>query len=72
MTAVSIRRETPDDDERRTVALLDALDSESEARPEPDAPLTEFEDVLLEGLACGPACSGAPYPPAGHTYPKRG
>lgn len=68
---MGFRRETRADDKRRTGALLDSLDKASETGDQ-DAPLTPFEDVLLEGLGCGPACSGSPYPPAGHTYPKRG
>jgi hypothetical protein len=66
---VSIRRETHDDDNRRTGALLDALDRASEMRPDPDADLDDFETVVLFGVAGDPAQQ---YPPAGHTYPKRG
>lgn len=65
------RRETPADDEARTVRLMDALDTMGEAG-DPEAPLTPFEDVLLEGLGCGPDCTGSPYPPTGHTYPRKG
>lgn len=66
-------RETADDDNRRTGALLDALDEASEAAdPAHEEPLSPFEEVVLEGLACGPVCTGSPYPPAGHTYPRRG
>lgn len=65
------RSETRADDEARTVRLMDALDTVCEAG-DPDAPLTPFEDVLLEGLGCGPDCTGSPYPPAGHSYPRRG
>ena len=67
----SRRPETPAQDQARTGRLLDALDQAAEAA-DPNQPLTPFEDVLLEGLGCGPACSDGPYPPAGHTYPKRG
>jgi hypothetical protein len=68
---VRFRRETRADDEARTIRLMDALDKASEAG-DPDAPLTPFEDVLLDGLGCGPDCTGSPYPPAGHTYPRKG
>jgi hypothetical protein len=68
---MSIRRETKDEDEARTGALLDALDQATDAGDQ-EAPLTAFEEVVLDGLACGPACSGAPYPPAGHSFPRRG
>ena len=66
---MSFRRETRDDDERRTKTLLDALDNATEMRPDPMAPLDEFETVVLFGVANDPA---KPYPPAGHTYPRRG
>lgn len=66
---MSFRRETRDDDNCRTDALLDALDRASEARPDPDAELGAFETVVLFGVASDP---GQPYPPAGHTYPRRG
>ncbi|MEU9523703.1 hypothetical protein [Streptomyces sp. NPDC048224] len=64
-------RETHDDDERRTKALLNALDEACESRPDPMAPLDDFETVVLFGVAGNPAAP-TPYPPAGHTYPKRG
>lgn len=66
---MSIRRETRDDDNRRTYALLDALDNATEARPDPQADLSDFETVVLFGVATDPT---QPYPPAGHTYPRRG
>ena len=65
------RRETPADDDARTVRLMDALDQAGEAGDQ-DAPLTPFEEVLLDGLGCGPDCTGSPYPPTGHTYPRKG
>lgn len=65
---MSFRRETRDD-KRRTNTLLDALDRASEMRPDPDADLDDLETVVLFGVANDPA---KPYPPAGHTYPKRG
>ncbi|MGW1365045.1 hypothetical protein ACWCQP_47665 [Streptomyces chartreusis] len=66
---MSIRRETRDDDNRRTGALLDAVD-----RAFDDGGLAQyhdpaFEDVVLFGIAGDPAQQ---YPPAGHTYPRRG
>jgi len=64
---MSLRRETSNDDKRRTYALLDALDRAAEMRP--DAELDEFETVVLFGVANDPT---QPYPPAGHKYPKRG
>lgn len=66
---MSVRRETHDDDNRRTGALLDALDRASEMRPDPDADLDDFETVVLFGVANDPS---QPYPPAGHTFPRRG
>lgn len=65
------RRETAADDYARTIRLMDALDQACEAG-DPEAPLAAFEDVLLDGLGCGPDCTGSPYPPAGHTYPRKG
>ncbi|WP_372412850.1 hypothetical protein [Streptomyces luteireticuli] len=67
---MSIWRETRDDDDRRTGALLDALDAYGEARdPHHLEPLSDFEEVVLFGVAGDPA---QPYPPAGHKYPRRG
>ena len=68
---MSIRRETHDDDHRRTGALLDAVDNAFDnamgaAALENDH---SFESVVLFGVAGDPALQ---YPPAGHTYPKRG
>lgn len=48
-----------------------ALDAACEAGDQ-DAPLTPFEDVLLDGLSCGPDCTSSPYPPTGHGYPRKG
>ncbi|MFD7918882.1 hypothetical protein ACFV3R_06630 [Streptomyces sp. NPDC059740] len=59
------RRETRDDDFDRTVRLLEAL----EDRPDPDT-RDDFEDVILTG--CVRSAHGFPYPPDGHTYPRRG
>jgi len=54
-------------DEARTSRLLDALDRATEARPDPDAELSDFETVVLFGVAYDPT---KPYPPAGHPYPR--
>ncbi|WP_063889592.1 hypothetical protein [Streptomyces niveus] len=64
--ALFSRRETQAHDDRRTYALLDALDGATEAA---DSELTEFDQVVLHGVARDPRQS---YPPPGHTYPKRG
>lgn len=69
MIVVGFFRETKDDDTRRTHALLDALDNATETSGHPDAPLTEFEEVVLFAVAYDPT---QPYPPAGHKYPRRG
>lgn len=66
---MGFRRETRDDDKRRTNSLLDALDRASEMRADPDAELDDFETTVLFGVGHDPSL---PYPPAGHTYPKRG
>ena len=54
-------------DEARTHRLLDALDRATEARPDPDAELSDFETVVLFGVGYDPT---QPYPPAGHPYPR--
>lgn len=69
---MSFRRETRDDDERRTRALLGALDRSTEMRPDPTAELSDFETVVLFGVAGDPAQPSRQYPPAGHTFPRRG
>ncbi|MFD3716259.1 hypothetical protein [Streptomyces sp. NPDC058677] len=66
---MSLRRETPDDDNRRTIALLDATDKAFEREPDGDLAV-EFEAVVMEGLLTDRAVSV--YPPAGHTFPRRG
>ncbi|WP_326813301.1 hypothetical protein [Streptomyces scopuliridis] len=60
-------RETKNDDDMRTYALLEALDASSETGTSES--LTEFETVVLFGVAYD---QSRPYPPPGHTYPKRG
>lgn len=64
------RTETHADDQARTGRLLDALDAYSEARdPHHLVPLDDFEETVLFGVAGDPAQQ---YPPAGHTYPRKG
>lgn len=71
MTAVSLRYETAADDDRRTCALLDAADIAFS--PDPATELhADFESVVMEALCCDAAHCDALYPPAGHTYPRRG
>ncbi len=66
------RTETYADDFARTGRLLEGLEAAYAARtgdPASDLPLTDFEDVVIEAAM---PLHGDPYPPAGHTYPKRG
>ncbi|MGP3636463.1 hypothetical protein ACTU45_24430 [Streptomyces sp. 24-1644] len=64
------RRETAADDAARTTLLLDGLEAAYEQRRGgEDVPLTQFEEVVLDASV---TLSGEPYPPAGHTYPKKG
>ncbi|GGV86790.1 hypothetical protein GCM10010294_67860 [Streptomyces griseoloalbus] len=65
------RRETAADDQARTTRLLNGLEAAYAARtgdPCGDADLDDFEEVIVSatGAECEP-----PYPPAGHTYPRR-
>lgn len=72
MIAVKIfgRRETAADDAARTNLLLDGLEAAYEDRRQGlDLPLTTFEEVVLDASV---TLSGEPYPPAGHTYPRKG
>lgn len=66
------RSETTADDSARTGRLLQGLEDAYVARTG-DAvdggSLTQFEEVVLEAAA---PLSGEPYPPAGHTYPRKG
>lgn len=63
-------RETQSDDDARTNRLMDGLEAAYEQRRGgEDVPLTQFEEVVLAATV---TLSGEPYPPAGHTYPKRG
>jgi hypothetical protein len=66
------RSETTRDDHARTCRLLEGLETAYADRtgdPVDGGPLTEFEEVVLEGAA---PLVGDTYPPAGHTYPRRG
>ncbi|WP_329598093.1 hypothetical protein OIE43_22400 [Streptomyces pseudovenezuelae] len=61
-------RESPDDDNARTLRLLDATDTAfaHESATELGA---DFEQVVLEGLLTDRAVEV--YPPAGHSYPRK-
>ncbi|MFD5223901.1 MULTISPECIES: hypothetical protein [Streptomyces] len=66
------RTEKQSDDHARTGRLLDGLETAYAVRtgdPVDGGPLTDFEEVVLEGAMPLP---GDPYPPAGHTYPRKG
>ncbi|MDX2695934.1 hypothetical protein [Streptomyces ipomoeae] len=69
---MSLFRETKREDDARTGALLDAVDAAFDDGGLATYDDPAFEDVVLEGLGCGPDCTGQPYPPAGHNYPRRG
>ncbi|MFF7308153.1 hypothetical protein [Streptomyces sp. NPDC008137] len=68
---MSFRRETRNDDKRRTHSLLDAVDRafDNDAGTAALEDDRSFESILLFGVAGDPAQQ---YPPAGHNYPKRG
>ncbi|MER7573040.1 hypothetical protein [Streptomyces sp. NPDC126514] len=61
--------ESPGDDRARTERLLDAADIAFEREPATDL-AADFEAIVMEGLLTDRAV--AVYPPAGHTYPRRG
>lgn len=61
--------ETPADDDNRTGRLLDQADVAFEYEPASELH-ADFESVVMEGLLSDRAVSV--YPPAGHTYPRRG
>jgi hypothetical protein len=66
---VSLRRETADDDYRRTHALAAALGASLEPSGTPVSPLRqEFEETVAHALHANVSAE----PPAGHTYPRRG
>lgn len=60
------RSETPSRDDARTRELLDHADK---AFATEEAGDTAFADVVMDGLMSDKATT--PYPPAGHTYPRR-
>ncbi len=65
-------RETQADDDARTGRLLDGVDTAYAVRtgaPAGDDDLTDFEETVLFASAPDPS---TPYPPAGHTYPRKG
>ena len=65
-------RETRTDDNARTGRLLDAADVAFEHEPTTQL-ARDFEFVVAEGLLTDRAAEAAGvYPPAGHTYPRRG
>ncbi len=66
---MKFRRETPADDNARTVRLLDATDAAFEYEPVTELH-EDFESVVMEGLLTDR--SVPVYPPAGHGYPRRG
>ncbi|GAB2960708.1 hypothetical protein [Streptomyces heilongjiangensis] len=63
------RSETRADDNARTERLLDATDRAFEREPATSLAL-DFEAVVMEGLLTDRAVPV--YPPAGHTYPRKG
>lgn len=65
------RRETRADDNARTKRLLDGIETAYAVRtgnPAGGGPLTDFEEVVIEGAA---PLHGTEYPPPGHNYPRR-
>jgi hypothetical protein len=66
---VRVRRETRADDQARTERLLDAADMAFGSEPVNEA-AADFEAVVMEGLLTDR--SVPVYPPARHTYPRRG
>jgi hypothetical protein len=64
------RRESVANDDARTGRLLNGVDSAYRARTGTDdgPDLDEFEETVLHAVARDPS---APYPPDGHSYPRR-
>lgn len=70
---MSFRRETRNEDDMRTGALLDALDNATSKDPSLDDADNEFSYALVSGLCSDKAAEAAGhYPPTGHRYPRRG
>jgi hypothetical protein len=70
--AIFRKAETKAHDNARTSRLLEGLETAYAARtgdPLSSAPLTQFEDVIVEGAM---PLAGDVYPPTGHTYPRKG
>ncbi|MEU4955357.1 hypothetical protein [Streptomyces lavendulae] len=66
------RSESKKHDDARTYRLLDGLETAYAVRtgdPCGDEDLTEFEETVLFAVGYDQATE---YPPAGHSYPKRG
>ena len=59
------RRETAADDQARTGRLLDGLDAAYDGQT---GEITDFENAIIDATG---AEFDAPYPPPGHTYPRR-
>lgn len=57
------RTETAGHDDARTCQLLDAADTAFETDD------STFADIVMDGLMSDKATR--PYPPAGHSYPRR-
>ncbi|MDQ0598930.1 hypothetical protein QF037_003275 [Streptomyces canus] len=64
-----IRHESHNDDAARTERLLDRADVAFDCDP-PTELHADFESVVMEGLLTDKAVPV--YPPAGHSYPRRG
>ncbi|MFF9812586.1 hypothetical protein [Streptomyces sp. NPDC014006] len=65
---MKLHRESPAEDNARTLRLLDAADAAFEHEPT-SALAADFEAVVMEGLLTDR--SVPVYPPARHTYPRR-
>jgi hypothetical protein len=64
-------RENQRDDNRRTMELLGSVDNafDNDAGAAALEDDNSFESIVLFGVGNDPS---KPYPPAGHTYPRRG
>ncbi|MFJ4932332.1 hypothetical protein ACIP8U_00475 [Streptomyces pseudovenezuelae] len=66
------RRETPADDNRRTGELIDAFDNAFTGEAS-NGLEEDFQGVLMNGLMTDKAAAAAGnYPPAGHSYSRKG